>query len=193
MDCNRITDIVPLKIDKRENNCDIRTNSFKHFDLYILLQQEIDRGIFTRWFHLFSIFFSCYYHPGLRVPSSSLSSSLYRCVCSCVRRTYTEPTSSRLFEGGKKRAPLAFAHLRCLSSSVVIKGKGSRGVVEGAKLKGRKESEGERAEVTGQGTQSSGIKPSRLLPTSREFSPFSASNPRPLPPRISLRWKDGRR
>jgi len=43
---------------------------------YIPLQQEIDRGIFTRWFHLVSIFSRAIFIQD-SANSSSLSSSLH--------------------------------------------------------------------------------------------------------------------
>lgn len=82
----------------------------------------------------------------------------------------------------EKKEPL-YPHT--LTKPVVVdcnkRGKSGYRVAEEAKRKGWRGSRGERAEVAGQGTQSSGIKPSRLLPTSREFSPFSPSDPASCP------------
>lgn len=123
-------------------------------------------------------------HPRLRQFVEPIELLTDACVRECVG--HTEPTKLATSRR-KKKSPFSLRTLTCLSFSVVIKGerwpRGSGGC-ETERAEGER---GERAEVAGQGTQSSGIKPSRLLPTSREFSPFSASNPRPLPSRASLR------
>lgn len=100
-DCNKITDIGPLEINKFENDwfTPIHLNTLT----YILLQQEIDRGIFTRWFHLFSIFFSRDIHRRLRQFVEPIELLTDACVRACVG--HIEPTSSRILEG-KKKEPL---------------------------------------------------------------------------------------
>lgn len=148
---------------------------------------EIGRGIFTGWFHLGSPLplFSRDIHLR-KAPFVGLPIFLaYRCVCPCVRRPYNTSSGSRSLAEEKKE----LLYPRTLTKPVVVdcnkRGKSGYGVAEEAKRKGGRE---EWAEVAGQGTQSSGIKPSRLLPTSREFSPFSPSDPASCSPsRVSLR------
>jgi len=155
---------------------------------------EIGRRIFTIWFHLNPLpFFSR--HPSKESSLHRVSSR--KCVCPCVRRPHSTNSTSRSLESRKKRCPFILAHLQSLSSSIVIKrGKVATGWRRKRNGKDEKGGQGEWVEVAGQGTQSSGIKPSRLLPTSREFSPFSPSDrsPPPLLPnpscplyRVSLR------
>lgn len=103
------------------------------------------------------------------------------CVRACVGHII--PTQTRDLSPRKKKELL---YPRTLTKSVVVdcnkRGKSGYGVAEEVKRKGWKGGREEWAEVAGQGTQSSGIKPSRLLPTSREFSPFSLSRLRLVSP-----------
>ena len=138
---------------------------------------KIGRRIFTIWFHLNPLpFFSR--HPSKESSLHRVSSR--KCVCPCVRRPHSTNSTSRSLESRKKRCPFILAHLQSLSSSIVIKrGKVATGWRRKRNGKDEKGGQGEWVEVAGQGTQSSGIKPSRLLPTSREFSPFSPSDRSP--------------